>query len=59
MNRDLLKLINGFVSLQTDRDAIKLELEKEIKAQRMCSTQLKNLEKKLTEKMERRDENAK
>ena len=56
MNRDLLKLINGFVSLQTDRDAIKLELEKEIKAQRMCSTQLKNLEKKLTEKMERRDE---
>jgi len=55
MNRNILKLINGFNSLQNDRDGIKEELEKELKAQKMCATQLKNLEKKLTEKMERRD----
>jgi len=56
MNRNILKLINGFNSLQKDREEIKLELDKEVKAQKMCATQLKNLEKKLTEKMERREE---
>ena len=48
--------ICGGTGCQASRsEEIKSELDKEVKAQKMCATQLKNLEKKLTEKMERRD----
>ena len=56
MNKDLLKLIKQFDALNATRLADKATLEKEKKAQQMCATQLKNEEKKLTEKMERREE---
>jgi len=56
MNRGLLNLINGFNALQKDRDAIQATLDSEVKAQKMCLTQLRGLERKMSEKMERRDE---
>ena len=55
MDRELLKLINNFNTFQADRSEIQVALDKEVKAQKMCVTQLKGLEKKLTEKMERRE----
>ena len=56
MNREILKLISDFDKLQKERSEIQTELDKEIRSQKVCNTQNKNSEKKLTEKMERRDE---
>ena len=55
MDREILKLINNFNTFQADRNEIQVTLNKEVKAQKMCVTQLKGLEKKLTEKMEHRE----
>ena len=56
MNKELLKLIGDFNSLQAEREEIQSVLDQETKSQKVCKTQLKNLEKRLVEKMERRDE---